>query len=131
MSTSNQSLLTDMLLQDVVLVLECALSFLSIVIDIVIETLSKKVEAVELMQAFDVRWESAAVFFIHLDLVGSEANFLSELLRYEHTTVWQSVSVDVRDVGISAYSSRPVLPTQHRPLDWLLDDRCSHSGTIR
>jgi hypothetical protein len=58
-----------------IIIHEGTLSFGTVVIDIIEEGLSNEVEAVEMVQAFDVCWKSTTVLGTDLDLVMLESGF--------------------------------------------------------
>jgi hypothetical protein len=56
--------MTDMVSNDVILIQECPLTLRTVVVDVIIEGLAQKVQAVEMMQPLHVRREASAIFGI-------------------------------------------------------------------
>ena len=61
-----------MQLQDMVIVLEGAVTASVVVVEVIIECLSEEIQTVEVVETFDVGGKAAAVFGIDLDVVGRE-----------------------------------------------------------
>lgn len=71
----NVKTVRDVMLHDVIIVRECALTFFVVVIVIVIQSLSDEVQAMKMMESFDIGWETSAVFLVDFNLIWLEAGF--------------------------------------------------------
>lgn len=65
----------DVVLDDVIFVDEGPLALGAVVVDVVVEGLAQEIEAVEVVETFDVCGETAAVFGVDLNLVMSKTGF--------------------------------------------------------
>jgi len=63
----------DMEPQDIIGILECAMSKRMIVLKIVIQRFSKKIQAVQMMKSFHIRRISAPIVIGDLNLIGRES----------------------------------------------------------
>lgn len=84
------------MLDDVVVVHEGTFAFGPVVVDIVVEGLPQEVEAVQVVESFDVGGEAAAVFGVDLYLVGFQTGAYGLVDWESETSVWDgSASVEI------------------------------------
>ena len=65
----------DVVFHDRAIVDECSFAFGAVVVDVVVQTLTHEVQAVEMVQSFDVGGEATTIFGVDLHLVWLEAGF--------------------------------------------------------
>ena len=70
-----------------VVVHESTFAHRSIIIDVVEEGLSNEVEAVKVVQAFNICWEASSVFRVDLDLVMLESGLWTIAERDRKTSI--------------------------------------------
>ena len=70
--------LTDVILQNPIIILESPLSSLMIIIEIEIQRLSKEIQTMQMMKSFDIRGESTSILLRDLDLGLHETCFSRE-----------------------------------------------------
>ena len=86
----------DVETNNVVFVLECSFAFGFVVVVIEVQSLSEEVQAVEVVQSFDVGGESAAVFGVDLDLVEFQSGGCGFLDWDGYTSVCEILSEMLR-----------------------------------
>lgn len=65
----------DMITNDRAVVNESTFAFGAVVVNIVVQALPDEIEAVEMVQAFHICGEAAAVFGVDLHLIGLDSGF--------------------------------------------------------
>jgi hypothetical protein len=85
--------LTDVILQNPIIILEGPLSSLMIIIEIEIQRLSKEIQTMQMMKPFDIRGESTSIFLRDLDLGLHEACFSRERGWHDCCSVCERLGV--------------------------------------
>ncbi len=91
--TDDVETVRDVIFDDCAVVDECSLAFGAVVVDVVVESLPDEIQAMEMVQAFNVRWVATSIFGVDLYLIGLDARFWRFVNRHCNASVYISVKI--------------------------------------
>lgn len=84
----------------------------------------------QVMQAFDVRWEATAILLADFDLVRPQSHLFSFVLGYDHASIYSASQLSPVQTGIT-YNSHQAPPMLRQPPDSLVVDICFDVRSFR
>ena len=91
--TDDVETVRDVIFDDCAVVDECSLAFGAVIVDVVVESLPDEIQAMQMVQAFNVCWEPTAIFGVDLYLIGLDARFWRFVDRHCNASVWMAVKI--------------------------------------